>query len=117
MKGKDNFIERKEFENLISDIDYALYFYTKDKYKITASGAVLDAINARKPIIALKNDYFSYLFGKYGQIGYLFESIEEMGNRIDLLNDNKKIFNFEKYIEELSVDSFSKKLYMLISKI
>ena len=117
VKGKDNFIERKEFENLISDIDYALYFYTKDKYKITASGAVLDAINARKPIIALKNDYFSYLFGKYGQIGYLFESIEEMSNRIDLLNDNKKIFNFEKYIEELSVDSFSKKLYMLILKI
>ena len=117
VRGKDNFIERKEFEDLISDIDYALYFYASDKYRITASGAIFDAINARKPIIALKNDYFSYLFEKYGKIGYLFENINEMSNGINLLNNNEKTFHFEKYIEELSVDFFSKKLYMLISKL
>lgn len=115
IKGKNHYLDRKEFENLISNIDYALYFYSSNKYKLTASGAIFDAINARKPIIALENDYFRYLFQKYGNIGYLCKDIDEMAEVINNIKKEKKtIFNFDNYINQLSIDSFIKKILKII---
>ena len=117
LRGKDNYLERKDFENLISKIDYALYFYSSNKYKLTASGAIFDAINARKPIIALENDYFRYLFKKYGTIGYLCKNIDEMAEIINNIRKEKKtIFNFDNYINQLSIDSFTKNFLNVIER-
>lgn len=66
------------YNERIDRLDYILFLYDRNSYRITASGAVMDAINLRKPIIALENDYFCYLFGKYGSFGRLFKSIEDM---------------------------------------
>ena len=118
IKGKNHYLDRKEFERLISKIDYALYFYSSDKYKLTASGAIFDAINARKPIIALENNYFRYLFQKYGAIGYLCKNIDEMAVVINNIGKEKKTnFNFDNYINQLSVDVFTKKIFKIIEKI
>ena len=117
LRGKDNYLDRKDFENLISKIDYALYFYSSNKYKLTASGAIFDAINARKPIIALENDYFRYLFKKYGTIGYLCKNIDEMAEVINNIKKEKKtIFNFDNYINQLSIDSFTKNFLNIIER-
>ena len=117
LRGKDNYLDRKDFENLISKIDYALYFYSSNKYKLTASGAIFDAINARKPIIALENDYFIYLFKKYGTIGYLCKNIDEMAEVINNIRKEKKtIFNFDNYINQLSIDSFTKNFLNIIER-
>lgn len=118
IEGKKRNLDRREFENLISNIDYALYFYSSNKYKLTASGAIFDAINARKPIIALENDYFKYLFQKYGDIGYLCKDIDEMAVIINNIRKEKKTnFNFENYINQLSIDVFTEKILKIIKKI
>ena len=77
-----------EFLRKVSKLDFLLYFYTDDKYKLTASGALLDAIRMRKPIIALRNDYFEYIFNKYGPLGYLVDSVDEMA---ELLRHPEKL--------------------------
>lgn len=74
----DSVLSRKEYEQRINELDCILFFYPKQSYKITASGAIMDAIKFEKPIVALKNDYFNYIFDKFGNFGYLCDSIEEM---------------------------------------
>lgn len=81
-------VPKGEFLRKISKFDFLLYFYTDDKYKLTASGALLDAIRMRKPIIALRNDYFEYIFNKYGPLGYLVDSVGEMA---ELLRHPEKL--------------------------
>lgn len=69
---------RSQYDQRLSELDYILFFYNSDSYKITASGAIMDALAACKPIIALRNDYFEYLFKKFGPFGYLADSIDQM---------------------------------------
>ncbi|MDO4230380.1 MAG: glycosyltransferase family 1 protein [Capnocytophaga sp.] len=109
--GKGELLKREDFDREIANLDYILFFYANDKYKVTASGAVFDAIKWRKPIIALKNDYFSYLFEKYGTIGFLCENISEMEQNIKLCLENQKLYTFDNYLEKLSTEEFSRCLY------
>jgi hypothetical protein len=78
-------------------------------YKYLASGAVFDAINAEKPIIALRNDYFEYLFSKFGAFGYLADSIDDMADIIRGLLSGKKLetFAFGEIKERLSPPAIS----------
>jgi hypothetical protein len=67
-----------EYEQSITDIDYAIFTFTGDNYVYRASGSVTDAINFIKPIIALKHDYFNYLFQTAGNIGFLCDDINSL---------------------------------------
>ena len=67
-----------EFNLEITSLDIALFFYPENSYKLTASGAVFDAINHMKILIVLENDYFIYLFNKCGRLGYLCTNIDQM---------------------------------------
>jgi hypothetical protein len=102
--NNNNLIGRASFNERISNLDYILFFYHSDSYKYLASGAVLDAINMEIPIIAIKNDYFEYLFSRFGLFGYLVDSIDDMENIIrEILAGKKmKLFSFEKIKENLS---------------
>lgn len=85
-----------EYSNYIKQLDYILYFYPKESYKLTASGAIFDALKFNKPIIAIKNEYFEYIFNKVGQVGFLFDNVEEI---IDfLLNEDISKISTEKNI-------------------
>lgn len=94
-------IERKKFEEKIEELDYTLYFYDKSMYKLTPSGALFDAINFEKPIIALKNDFFKYYFEKMGNIGYLCDDIEEMKTVVMSLIKKKNINEYELQVMNL----------------
>lgn len=86
----------------VSELDFILFFYSSDTYRLTASGALLDAVRLRKPIIALRNDYFEYFFKKFGSIGYLVDSIEEMA---ELIKNNATLtrdFDFDAIERRLS---------------
>lgn len=100
-------IPQSEYMARILNLDYILFLYKRESYRITASGAVMDAINLQKPIIAIKNDYFSYLFEKYGSFGVLFKDVEDMshylsGNTIDFLKDRSLSYDFLTIQESLS---------------
>lgn len=101
--GGAKMLNRAQFDSYLSKITYALFFYGNEMYKLTASGALLDAISYEKPIIAIRNDYFSYYFTKLGNIGYLVDNIEEM---VALIRKIATFFPKNEY--QLQKDNLSK---------
>ncbi len=59
-------------------MDLLLFPYASDSYKLTASGAFLEAIWNGIPIIALHNQYFDSLFSRFGDMGFLFDDKESL---------------------------------------
>lgn len=84
-------LAKSKYNELIKELDYALYFYPRESYRFFASGAIFDAISNLKPIIAIKNDYFEYIFKKFGNIGYLFNDYNEMVKKIREITENRNI--------------------------
>lgn len=111
-----NFLSYDLYNSHVKSLDCILFFYNLNTYKLTASGAIFDAINHCKPIIALRNDYFSEIFKICGEIGFLCESVDEMYLKILHLHkspeivDNfktnllkaKNVYNFKNHIFELN---------------
>ncbi len=83
--GGNMFLPREELERRIGELDYILYFYYSDSYRLIASGAIFDAVVARRPVLALHNDFFDYLFHKFGDFGYLELTPEAMAARAEKL--------------------------------
>ena len=83
---------RKEYEKVLSTFDALLFLYRRTEYKLKASGAIFDAIELGIPIIALKNDYFEYLFKMHGELGYLYDDMQTLSNNIsNAINDKEKL--------------------------
>lgn len=83
--NKDNsLMPFEQYSNYVKSMDMMLLLYDVDSYKLTASGAVLEAIWNEKPVVALSNMYFSYLFNKFGQLGELASDVESL---IGILNN------------------------------
>ncbi len=108
-------LSQEIYNERISRLDYILFLYSPKSYRITASGAVMDAINLKKPIIALKNDYFCYLFEKYGSFGRLFKNLEEMtaflSDQSNTQKENLQFYNFEKIQDLMSPQYIAKDLH------
>jgi len=75
-------LAREEYDRYADLMDYALFFYPPGMYRYSASGALLDALSHGKPIIALRNPFFSHCFGKMGDIGYLCDSYGDLRDRV-----------------------------------
>lgn len=101
-KGKT--LSRAEMERLVVDIDYFLILYTNDKYRLSCSGSVIEAISYGKPIIHLKNDCISH-FNKNQEIGYEVRDLDEMANRIKIITQNysSEIENRKVFLKNLKV--------------
>jgi hypothetical protein len=112
-------ISREIFDLKINELNFILFFYSHDSYKITASGAIMDALNMEKPIVALRNDYFEYLFEKFGDFGYLFDTIDEMADAVEKIvsGQMKGEFNFEQIKNNFSPESISRQMKNEFGKI
>lgn len=119
MSEDNTFLDREEFKNKIQELDYVLFFYHKENYRITASGAVMDAISYEKPILALKNDYFEYLFDKYGQFGHLFNNVDEMATLVKHLSVNNlvKPVDFKSIKMKLTPEVISQQMYAELRRV
>lgn len=97
-----NWLSREKFEKEIDSLDYILFLYPENSYKLTASGAVLDAIMYAKPIISLKNDFFNEMFKKC-KIGFMCSDINEVIDSINIvLNENiETTSSFENSLREI----------------
>ena len=71
------FLEREEFVRRLGEIDYVCLPLRNDTYTLTASGSLIDAIAALKPIIALPTPAVLDLFDG-GPVGYLCENLAAM---------------------------------------
>lgn len=90
LPSKEKMLSEEEYNNYINELDYILYFYPSSSYKLTASGAIFDAIFKEKPIIAIKNDYFEYIFNKSENIGYLCKDFEEVKNKVKEISSGEQ---------------------------
>jgi hypothetical protein len=64
---------------------YSIFCASKGNYKYHASGSVFDSLKAFCPVICLATDYCRSLFEKFGDIGYLCESEEELVATVEAL--------------------------------
>lgn len=83
--GKDGPIPRELFERQLAETTYAVFPYEPEYYKLVASGSVLDALTAGKPLIVLRNSQFEELFQTMGDIGYLCADVAEMRTTVDAI--------------------------------
>ena len=112
------FLSREDYDNRITVLDYVLFFYNKDMYQFTASGPLMDALFMEKPIIALRNDYFEYMFKKYGDFGILVDSIDEMAELIKELAEGKKlpVFDLKSIKNKLQPENIALQLKAVFEK-
>jgi hypothetical protein len=123
--GEKNPLEEEDFNNLIDAMRYCIFFYPMDSYKLTASGAVFDALTHLKPIIVIRNAYFEYLFQKMGNIGYLCDSLEEILNCIkNIVNSeginetyNEQQRNIDNGLKYFSIEYLEKELKNIIGSL
>ena len=122
--GSNSLLDRSAFEMAIQKIDYAVFFYDNNYYKMCASGAFFDAIKFEKPIIAIKNDFFNYYFNILGNIGYLCDDYNQLEKKIVWIVNNRpseeyqiQVNNLQKAKEILSLVNIEKCLKNEIDKI
>lgn len=119
VSSQNESLTRRDFKERIDKLDLILFFYSGDSYKITASGAILDALFYEKPILALRNDYFEYIFRKIGDFGFLANSLEEMIDELSARikdNENKRI-DFKTLKNKLTPELISLQLLSELSRI
>lgn len=87
------------YNKYVSEMDCYLFLYDVDSYKYTASGAMLEAIWNEKPILALNNYYFRYMFDKFGDLGYLANSVDELAKIVNSIDKSNISQYKEKFIE------------------
>lgn len=87
---------REVYDEKISTLNYAVFFYGKNDFILRSSAAFFDAIYYEKPIIVLRNSFFDDVFSREGEIGYICENLEDMCVLINDLLQQKELFN-EKY--------------------
>lgn len=113
------FLTREEFSENVNQLDYILYFYPRENYKVTASGAILDAIAYEKPIIAIKNEYFQYFFEKFGDFGYLLETLSQMVDVVEKIAkvEFRRKYNFNSIKDKLKPEMISHSLVKELKRI
>ena len=75
---KDQLLDYHTYNAYINCMDYLLFPYDIESYKLAASGAFLEAVWNNIPIIALHNNYFDSFFKMYGPMGFLFNNKEDL---------------------------------------
>jgi glycosyltransferase involved in cell wall biosynthesis len=71
-------ISRAAFRAALAAVDYVCMPYSQDQYRYSASGTLLDAAAAGKPIIALRSPIFDDLEERFGDIGALCDRVDDL---------------------------------------
>lgn len=98
-----NYFEEEELSKLIKRTDWILIPYSKDMYKMTASGIFQDAIMYKKPILALNSNYLTYYNDKYN-IGIVCNTIDELIMRLYNLPSGEEYNQYVNNYYELEKD-------------
>jgi len=123
--SQEKALTREEFSARAAICDYAIYLHSPETYALTASGSLFDAFSYVKPVIALRTPLFEYYFKKMGNIGYLFNNIDEMSKKIiSILNDcfdnnkeyEKQLHNIIAGREKISLDNIAEKIKNIMEK-
>jgi hypothetical protein len=118
-QSNKNGLNRDEYNKRLSSLDYVLFFYDSYLYNFTVSGAIFDAINFEKPVIALRNNYFEYLFDKFPSLGTLADNIDDMATIIkQIINkEYKKEYSFAVAKQNFSPEAIAPQFQHILERI
>ncbi|AWK07246.1 hypothetical protein HYN56_24660 [Flavobacterium crocinum] len=87
-EAEKEFISSEMIKFELSKLDFVVFLYPEESFKMTASGAIFDAINAEKYVLALHNDCFDSLMHrtKFGTLFHNVKEIVEFLNNLENLN-------------------------------
>ena len=80
-------LSRIEMESLLEDIDFNLILYPKDRYSLSCSASIIEAISYLQPIIHLENSCISY-YNKNDSIGYECADLTSIAKKINDIVSN-----------------------------
>ncbi|MDE1192048.1 MAG: glycosyltransferase [Arachidicoccus sp.] len=119
VKKENGYIDRNLFQIKIAEIDYAIFLFPNDEFRIRVSGAFYDAVEFCKPLIVLKSDYFDSIFEEAGNIGYVCNSTSNIVDLLQYLIEYPAIRkeqymqqceNLSKYRDKLSISNVKRRL-------
>ncbi|TLV00782.1 hypothetical protein [Dyadobacter luticola] len=87
---------RKELDSLIRESHFTVFYYENSDYSLCASGSFWDTVNAEIPLLFVRNDYFNFYTSIAGQVGYSFETPEEL-NAFILNADKDELIKGDDY--------------------
>ena len=99
--GANHLLDPDVYADRILQSDLLVFFNEDNKYNLISSGSYFDCIKYRKPMIALKNTQWEYNFDKFGAIGKLFDSVDEMNDFIkDVIENKNLIFSYNEKLDQ-----------------
>jgi hypothetical protein len=79
-------LPRKEYLRLLAEVDFVCLPLHARTYDFTASGTVSDAIAALKPLLAIRNRALDEIVERYGPIGYLADTHQDLCRLVQTLD-------------------------------
>ncbi len=96
-------LSRQDYVSAVEQLHFIIFPYLASNYELNSSGTLLDALAWAKPLIARKIPLFEDMFLRYGDIGYLFSTDEELLSIVerivqgtDVVRYRQQCLNFEK---------------------
>ncbi len=104
LNKENQFLERELYDSYTYQMDYLFYPYKARSFRLTASGAIYEAIVKKKPIISYSNYYFNSLFAKYGSFGIIIKDNNNMKDVVQAIMEKK---DYQEMVEK-TVDIYNR---------
>lgn len=85
--NQSSLVSRAEYNWVLHGCDYVVILSPNNAYKYRCSWVFIDAIMHWKPVVCLSNAMTDYFFNQLGNIGYKFDSIDELQKGIQKIID------------------------------
>jgi hypothetical protein len=90
-------IPRRLFIEEVKKLDIALFFYgDSPQYEMAASGAFIECFNSGIPFLALSSNYLNHYIDKYGEIGFVGNSLAELAAELNNISKDDSIIEVYK---------------------
>ena len=117
LNSENKHMNRMEYDSCIKEMDLLYYPYPRTSYRVSASGAVFEAIVKCKPIIAEANPYVEWIFDKFGDLGYLYNDKIDLKKCIDGIVSQQQSLLIKENLEHAKRYLDPKHLYMELKRI
>ena len=94
-------LSRKNYLDLLAGIDLVCLPLHSRAYEFTASGTVSDAIAALKPLIAIRNPTFDAIVRRYGSVGYLVDTEQDLFSLVENFNRDEFVRMYPQWVSNL----------------
>jgi glycosyltransferase involved in cell wall biosynthesis len=100
-KPQSTLMSRTAFLNGVSGLHFIVLAHEAGPYTLTASGVLLDAIAWGKPVICREIPIFESIFNQQGDIGYLFNSDDELKRVVEEILQNADNPRYQRQVSNL----------------